>query len=162
MLPVFISFNIQYSLFNIRYSTNPLPMPLKKNTADAPASLTRAEEEVMQILWQVEKGMIHDLLDKFPEPKPAYNTVSTIVRILEQKGFIGHKAYGRTHEYFPLISKQDYTKSSFRGFMTNYFGNSYKSLASFFASDGKLTIKELEEIQKTIDMEIRKQKEEKQ
>jgi len=112
----------------------------------------------MQILWEIEKGMIHDLLKKFPEPKPAYNTVSTIIRILEQKGFVGHKAYGHTHEYFPVISKSNYTKSYFRNFVTNYFGNSYKSLASFFANEGKLTMKELEEIQKTIYNEIRKQK----
>ena len=134
-------------------------MSAKKNTGDHPFTLTRAEEEVMQILWQVEKGMIHDLLDKFTEPKPAYNTVSTIVRILEQKGFVGHKAYGRTYEYFPLISKKAYTQSSFRGFMTNYFGNSYKSLASFFATEEKLSLKELEDIQRTINEEIRKQKE---
>lgn len=123
-----------------------------------PSTLTRAEEEVMQVLWEIEKGMVHAILEKFPDPKPAYNTVSTIVRILEQKGFVGHKAYGRTHEYYPVISKRDYTRSSFRGFMANYFGNSYKSLASFFASDEKLTIKDLEDIQRTIDEEIRKQK----
>ena len=134
-------------------------MSTKRNTADYTSTLTRAEEEVMQILWEIEKGMVHDVLEKFPEPKPAYNTVSTIIRILEQKGYAGHKAYGRTHEYFPVISKTAYTKSSFKGFMTNYFGNSYKSLASFFASEGKLSIRELEEIQKTIDEEIRKQKE---
>lgn len=113
----------------------------------------------MQILWELEKGMVHDLLEKFPEPKPAYNTVSTIIRILEQKGFAGHKAYGRTHEYFPLVSKKDYAKSSFRGFMANYFGNSYKSLASFFASEERLGLKELEEIHKAIGEEIKKQKE---
>ncbi len=128
--------------------------------AGSPLQLTRAEEEVMQILWTIEKGMVHDLLGKFPEPKPAYNTVSTIIRILEQKGFVGHKAYGRTHEYFPVISKVAYTKSSFRGFMANYFGNSYKSLASFFASEEQVSLRELEEIQMTINEEIRKQKEE--
>jgi predicted transcriptional regulator len=133
-------------------------MPIKKNISNSPLVLTRAEEEVMQILWKIEKGMVHDLLEKFPEPKPAYNTVSTIVRILEQKGFVGHKAYGRTHEYFPVISKSDYTKSYFRNFVTNYFGNSYKSLASFFATEGKLSMKELEDIQQTINKEIRKQK----
>jgi predicted transcriptional regulator len=134
-------------------------MSVKNNTNDLPLQLTRAEEEVMQILWSIEKGMVNDLLEKFPEPKPAYNTVSTIVRILEQKGFVGHKAYGRTHEYFPVISKKDYTKSSFSGFMNNYFGNSYKSLVSFFASEEKLSVKDLEEIQKTIHEEIRKQQE---
>jgi len=134
-------------------------MSTKKNTTGFNSALTRAEEEVMQILWEIEKGMVHDLLEKFPEPKPAYNTVSTIVRILEQKGFVGHKAYGRTHEYFPVISKTAYTKSSFRGFMTNYFDNSYKSLASFFATEENLSIRELEEIRKTINEEISKQKE---
>lgn len=113
----------------------------------------------MQILWKIEKGMVHDLLEHFPDPKPAYNTVSTIIRILEQKGFVDHKAYGRTHEYFPVISKKDYTRSSFRGFMANYFGNSYQSLASFFAAEEKLSLQELEEIQKTINTEIRKQQE---
>ncbi len=134
-------------------------MSTKTNPTPPPLQLTRAEEEVMQILWSIEKGMVHDVLEKFPEPKPAYNTVSTIIRILEQKGFAGHKAYGRTHEYFPVISKAAYTKSSFRGFMTNYFGNSYKTLASFFATEEQLSIRELEEIQKTIDEEIMKQKE---
>ncbi len=133
-------------------------MPPRKNISDFSPQLTRAEEEVMQILWKIEKGMVHDLLKKFPESKPAYNTVSTIVRILEQKGFVGHKAYGRTHEYFPVISKSDYTKSYFRNFVTNYFGNSYKSLASFFATEGKLSMKELGDIQKIIHKEIKKQK----
>jgi predicted transcriptional regulator len=134
-------------------------MSTPKNTANSLTTLTRAEEEIMQILWNLDKGMVHDILDRFPEPKPAYNTVSTIVRILEQKGFVGHKAYGRTHEYFPVITKKDYTRSSFRGFMANYFGSSYKSLASFFATEEQLTVRDLEEIQKTIDAEIRKQKE---
>jgi predicted transcriptional regulator len=80
-------------------------MNTRKNNNEPTPQLTRAEEEVMQILWQIEKGVVHELLEKFPEPKPAYNTVSTIIRILEQKGFVGHKAYGRTHEYFPVISK---------------------------------------------------------
>jgi predicted transcriptional regulator len=133
-------------------------MQTRKNSEKIPLQLTRAEEEVMQILWKIEKGMVHDLLEKFPEPKPAYNTVSTIVRILEQKGFAGHKAYGRSHEYFPVISKSDYTKSYFRNFVTNYFGNSYKSLASFFTTEGKLSMKELGDIQKIIHKEIKKKK----
>lgn len=123
--------------------------------------LTRAEEQVMQILWDLEKGMASQVLEKFDEPKPAYNTVSTIIRILEQKGFVGHKAYGRTHEYYPLVSKKDYTRMYFSNFVTNYFGNSYQSLVSFFAKDSRLSLKELEEIQKTIDGEIKKQKKQK-
>jgi len=119
--------------------------------------LTRAEEQVMQILWSLEKGMASQVLEKFGEPKPAYNTVSTIIRILEQKNFVGHKAYGRTHEYFPLVSKKDYTRMYFRNFFSNYFGNSYQSLVSFFANDNALSLRELEEIQKTIEAEIKKQ-----
>ena len=119
--------------------------------------LTRAEEQIMQVLWEIERGTIHDILARIPDPQPAYNTVSTIVRILEQKGFTDHKAYGRTHEYFPLINKKEYTKVHFRNFVTNYFGNSFHSLASFFTKEETLTIKELEEIKKLMDDEIRKQ-----
>jgi BlaI family penicillinase repressor len=120
--------------------------------------LTRAEEQIMHILWDKGAGLVHDILIEFPEPKPAYNTVSTIIRILEQKGFVGHKAYGRTYEYFPLISKNEYTKTYFRSFVANYFGNSYKSLASFFASEEKLSVTELEEIRQLMEEEINKQK----
>ena len=122
--------------------------------------LTRAEEQVMQILWEHHPALVHDILAGFPEPKPAYNTVSTVVRILEQKGFVGHKAYGRTHLYFPLISKDDYSNAHFGNFLNDYFGNSFKSLASFFTSEKKLSIRELEEIQQIIAGDIEKQKKE--
>ncbi len=127
-------------------------------TTDFPLQLTRAEEEIMQVLWEIEKGMVNQILEKIPNPKPAYNTVSTIIRILEQKGFVSHKAYGRTHEYFPLINKKEYTRSYFRNFLSNYFNNSYQSLASFFTHDGNLSIKDLEDIQQTIDKELFVQK----
>lgn len=120
--------------------------------------LTKAEEQVMQVLWKLEKGFVNDVLDKFPEPKPAYNTTSTIIRILEKKGFIGHKAYGKTHEYFPLISKKEYTRKYFKGFMNNYFSNSYQSLASFLTSDKSISIQELEEMKMLMEEEIAKQK----
>jgi predicted transcriptional regulator len=120
--------------------------------------LTRAEEQIMHILWDMGTGLVHDILREFPDPKPAYNTVSTIIRILEQKGFVGHKAYGRTYEYFPLITKKEYTKTYFRSFVANYFGNSYKSVASFFTAEEKLSVQELEEIRQLMEEEIRKQK----
>lgn len=120
--------------------------------------LTKAEEQVMQVLWTIEKGVVNDMLQEFSEPKPAYNTVSTIVRILEKKGFIGHKAYGKTHEYFPLITKKEYTKKYFGNFMSNYFGNSYKALASFLAKDKKISIVELEEMRELMEQEINKHK----
>ena len=125
-----------------------------KEKEKAIRELTRAEEEIMQILWNLDKAFVHDILKYFPDPKPAYNTVSTFIRILEQKGFVGHKAYGRTHEYYPLITKMEYTKSYFRNFVTNYFENSYKSLASFFTSEEKLSINELEEIRELMEQEI--------
>lgn len=119
--------------------------------------LTKAEEQVMQVLWDLRNGFIHDLLARMPEPKPAYNTVSTIVRILEQKGFIGHKAYGRTYEYYPLITKKDYTRKYFRNFMENYFDNSYKSLASFFTREESLSREELEGIRKLMEEALQKE-----
>ena len=123
--------------------------------------LTRAEEQIMQIIWEKGECLVHDVLKEFPDPKPAYNTVSTIIRILEQKGFVDHKAYGRTYEYFPLITKKEYTRTYFRNFVSSYFGNSYKSLASFFATEEKLSIRELEEIRQTMEDQISKQKKEK-
>jgi predicted transcriptional regulator len=110
--------------------------------------LTKAEEQVMQILWKIGKGFVKDILDQFPEPKPAYNTVSTMVRILEKKGFIGYTAYGKTHEYYPLIEKAAYTRFYFKNFLGSYFGGSFSSLVSFFAKEDKLDLKELEELMK--------------
>jgi predicted transcriptional regulator len=108
--------------------------------------LTRAEEQVMQHLWELKKAFVNDIIDKMPEPKPAYNTVSTIIRILEKKGFVGHEAYGKTHQYFPLTSRAEYTKGFMKGFMSRYFSDSYKNMVSFFTKNDKLSVKELEEI----------------
>src|SRR6185312_8700835 len=110
--------------------------------------LTKAEEQVMQLLWQLSEAVVKDIIELMPEPKPAYNTVSTVVRVLEGKGFIGHKAYGNSHVYFPLISEADYKKFTFDKMMTNYFSNSYQSLVSFLVDEKKLSLEELEEITK--------------
>jgi len=120
--------------------------------------LTRAEEQVMQVLWDLEVAYVRDILDKLPKPKPAYNTVSTIIRILEKKGFVGYKAFGKAHEYYPLISKKDYRRNYFKGFLTNYFGNSYMALTSFFTKEQDLSLQELEEIKKMIEEEINQKK----
>ena len=120
--------------------------------------LTKAEEQLMQILWGLGKGFINDILDKLPHPKPAYNTVSTIVRILEKKGFVGYIAYGKSHEYYPLISKKDYTKTYFGHFMKNYFGNSYREMVSFFTNDNNLDIAELEDLKQAMAEEIIRKK----
>ncbi|MCC8410022.1 BlaI/MecI/CopY family transcriptional regulator [Mucilaginibacter sp. UR6-1] len=113
--------------------------------------LTKAEEQVMQILWQLNEGIVKDIIERMPEPKPAYNTVSTVVRVLEGKGFVDHKAYGNSHVYFPLMSEDEYKKFSLNKIMSNYFDNSYKSLVSFIADEKKLGIKELDELAELID-----------
>lgn len=113
--------------------------------------LTKAEEQVMQILWQLKEAIVKDIINEMPDPKPAYNTVSTVVRVLEGKGFVDHKAYGNSHVYYPLVAEADYKKFTFDKMMNNYFSNSYKSLVSFIANDKKLDIKELDELTKLID-----------
>ncbi|MDP9080554.1 MAG: BlaI/MecI/CopY family transcriptional regulator [Bacteroidota bacterium] len=113
--------------------------------------LTKAEEQVMQILWQLKEAMVKDIIEEMPDPKPAYNTVSTVVRVLEGKGFIDHKAYGNSHVYFPAISDADYKKFTFDKMMKNYFSDSYKSLVSFIVDEKDLGVKELDELTKLID-----------
>jgi BlaI family transcriptional regulator, penicillinase repressor len=120
--------------------------------------LTRAEEEVMQILWKMGKGFVNDVLEHYPEPRPAYNTVSTIIRILERKGFINHTAFGKTHEYFPLITKQDYTKHFMGNVFKGYFDNSFNKMVSFFTGDESMSMKEMEEIRSIIDQQIEHKK----
>lgn len=112
--------------------------------------LTRAEEQIMQILWQIEKGFVRDIMEKMPEPKPAYNTVSTIVRILEQKGFVSHKAFGKSHEYFPVVEKDKYSKFFLNNFLSGYFSGSFEKMVSFFAKENNLDIKEVDELMKHV------------
>jgi len=112
--------------------------------------LTKAEEQVMQILWKLGKGFVKDIVEQFPEPKPAYTTVSTIVRILEDKKFIGYKAYGKTHEYYPLIEKSKYGSYTFKNLFKSYFGNSAENLISYFVKENNVSVSELDEILKSI------------
>jgi len=109
--------------------------------------LTKAEEEVMQHLWQQQKAYVKEILAEFPEPKPAYNTVSTIIRILEKKGYVGFKSYGKAHQYFPLVTKDAYSKQSLLKMVSNYFEGSFKELVSFFVKDENISVSELSEIQ---------------
>ena len=120
--------------------------------------LTKAEEEIMQILWDLEEAFVNEIIEKFPEPKPAYNTVSTIVRILVKKKFVAHKAFGKSHQYYPLMSKKEYADKYFSNFVQNYFSNSYQSLVSFLTRQEKLDIKDMEAIRAMMDAEINKQK----
>lgn len=120
--------------------------------------LTKAEEQVMQILWPLKKAFVKDLIEKISEPKPAYNTVSTIIRILEKKGFVGHQAYGKTHEYFPLISKKEYTRSYMKNFMRNYFSDSFQEMVSFFAKEDNMSLSELDELIEDVKRDLQNQK----
>ncbi|HCI54998.1 MAG TPA: BlaI/MecI/CopY family transcriptional regulator [Bacteroidales bacterium] len=120
--------------------------------------LTRAEEQVMQILWKIKKGFIKDILEHFDNPKPAYTTVSTIVRILEDKGFVMHKAYGRTYEYYPAVTKEQYSRTHLKNFVRDYFSNSFGNMVSFFVESKSISVKEMEEIMKIMEKEVKKQK----
>ncbi|PUV22235.1 MULTISPECIES: BlaI/MecI/CopY family transcriptional regulator [Sphingobacterium] len=108
--------------------------------------LTKAEEQIMQELWEMERGFVKDIIDRLPEPKPAYNTVSTIVRILETKGFVSHESFGKSHQYLPKISKEEYKKGITGKLLNNYFDNSPKSMLSYFLEENKLDVKELDDI----------------
>lgn len=112
--------------------------------------LTKAEEQLMQVLWQLEGGFVKDVINELPEPKPAYNTASTIIRILETKGFVSHQAYGKSHKYFPIISKELYKKHATEKLLGNYFENSVESMFSFFVKEEKLDLSDVDEILKII------------
>lgn len=110
--------------------------------------LTKAEEEVMQHIWDLERCTVRDILERMGTPKPPHSTISSIVRILETKGFLDHKAYGRTYEYFPIILREDYSKKSVKKLVSDYFGGSTKSLVSFLLKEEKI---DLEELKKMVD-----------
>ncbi len=114
-------------------------------------TLTKAEEEIMQLLWRLKKSNVSGLIAEMPNPKPAYNTVSTIVRILQNKGFVDYEKVGRGHFYFPLVSKAAYTQFTMTKLKDNYFGGSVKSMLSFFVKKNDMGLQDLEEILKEID-----------
>ena len=108
--------------------------------------LTNKEEEVMKILWKLNKAFVKDVLKEFTAAKPHYNTLSTIIRNLEEKGYVSHEAYGNTHQYYPIISKEAYRKKHMNLVIEDYFNNSYKNLVSFFAAEEKISVAELKDI----------------
>ncbi|MCB9334860.1 MAG: BlaI/MecI/CopY family transcriptional regulator [Flavobacteriales bacterium] len=112
--------------------------------------LTKAEEQIMQVIWNLEKCFVKEIIPHLPEPQPAYNTVSTIVRILEKKEFVGYEAFGKTHQYFPIVSKEDYATYKTDSLLGNYFGNSVEKMMSFFVKEKKLDINELDELLKNL------------
>ncbi|PIB37079.1 transcriptional regulator [Reichenbachiella sp. 5M10] len=118
--------------------------------------LTKAEQQVMQVLWQIEQGVVHDIIEKLPTPKPAYNTISTIVRILVKKEFVGFTAHGKTHQYYPLVSKDDYSKQFLNTFIGGYFGGSFKNLVSFFVKEENMDIDDLDALMTHVKQNIAK------
>ena len=112
--------------------------------------LTQTEERIMQVLWKLKSAFVKDVIAELPEPKPPYNTVSSVIRLLEKKGFVSHKAYGKTYEYFPTIKKKDYSKLTFKKMLGGYFENSYKSLVSFIVEEESLSDNEIQELEKLI------------
>lgn len=113
-------------------------------------SLTRAESAIMRILWKLQKAFVKEILAQMPDPKPAYNTVATFIKILEKKNIVSHITYGSTHQYYPLISEEEYKRYEVEQLMDNYFGNSAVNLVSFFFNDKKLDTNDLEEIMEFI------------
>jgi BlaI family penicillinase repressor len=113
--------------------------------------LTNKEEEIMHILWKLEKAFVKELMSEIKEDQPHYNTLSTIVRNLEEKGYVAHNAFGNTHQYYPIVSMEDYRKRFMNTAIDNYFNSSYKNLVSFFAEEEKITAEELREILEIIE-----------
>ena len=120
--------------------------------------LTRAEEQVMQILWDLKGGLVKDIRDRFPDPRPARNTVSTVLRVLEKKGYVGHKSFGNVYFYIPLVSRMEYSRSQLFGLMESYFDNSFPAMASFFVREKDLSMKDLEELLEETKKELSKEK----
>jgi len=108
--------------------------------------LTTAEEEIMLILWDLERAFVKEIIEKMSDPQPHYNTVSTTVRILQNKGFVDYNAFGKTHQYFPIVSREQYRKKSVRPLLKNYFNNSAEALVSFFINEKKVSVEELEDL----------------
>lgn len=108
--------------------------------------LTNKEEEIMRVLWKLKQAFVKEVVAELPEPKPHYNTISTVIRNMEEKGFISHNAFGKTHQYYPVVSKEEYKKTFMHKTIQHYFEDSYKNVVSFFAKEDKISVSELKEI----------------
>jgi BlaI family transcriptional regulator, penicillinase repressor len=118
--------------------------------------LTKSQEEILKVLWELQEGVVADVVNKFPNPKPAYNTVSTVIKVLEKKGYVSHKVYGKTYVYFPIVDRKDYAKIFFKDSLKSIFNNSLNQAVSFFVKQKKVSLTELEELKNMIEEEIRK------
>lgn len=129
-----------------------------ENFITAMKEITKAQEEILRTLWEVGEGVVTDVIEKLPEPKPAYNTVSTVIKVLEKKGYVSHKVYGKTHVYYPIVSKEEYARNTIKSTFNELFNNSLNQVVSFFVKEDKVSLKELEALKNFIEAEIQKQK----
>lgn len=120
--------------------------------------ITKAQEEILRALWDIEEGVVSDIIEKLPDPKPAYNTVSTVIKVLEKKGYVSHKSYGKTYVYFPVIPRKDYAQHVLKATLHGFFNNSVKQAVSFFVDQKNVSLNELEELKQIIEHKINKQK----
>ena len=120
--------------------------------------LTKAQEEILLVLWNIQEGAVADVVEKLPEPKPAYTTVATVIKVLEKKGYVAHRKYGNIYVYYPMITKKAYAKHVLKDAYKGLFNNSLNQLVSFFVKEKDVPVSELEELKKLIDQEIKKQK----
>ncbi|MEP0985935.1 BlaI/MecI/CopY family transcriptional regulator [Ekhidna sp.] len=120
--------------------------------------LTKAEEKAMKFLWSIKKGLIRDVVKEYDEPKPAYTTIATIIKILEKKGFVGRRAIANTYEYYPLIKEEDYSKKYMKSFVKRYFSDSFKSMVSAFGTNEELSTEDMEDLIKHFQNQIDKKK----
>lgn len=120
-------------------------------------SLTKAEEQVMQILWDLKEATVKEVVEGFEDAKPAYTTVATVLKVLEKKEFVSHKPLGNTYQFYATLSKKEYTRDQFSSLLTNYFSGSFPKMATFFAKENNLNISELEEMIKIAENELIKE-----
>jgi predicted transcriptional regulator len=120
--------------------------------------ITKAQEEVLKVIWEIENGAVADVLDSFPEPKPAYNTVATVIKVLERKGYIGHRTYGKTHVYYPLVTREEYANHVVKEAFTGLFNGSLNQMVSPFIRSRSISISELEELRHMLESEIKKKR----
>ncbi|MZP55255.1 MAG: BlaI/MecI/CopY family transcriptional regulator [Bacteroidales bacterium] len=120
--------------------------------------ITKAQEEVLKVIWEIENGAVADVLDNFPEPKPAYNTIATVIKVLEGKGYVGHRTYGKTHVYYPLVSREEYANHVVKEAFTGLFNGSLHQMVSPFIKNRSISINELEELRQMVESEIEKKR----
>jgi BlaI family transcriptional regulator, penicillinase repressor len=118
--------------------------------------ITKSQEEILKVLWDIKEAVVSDVIEKLPDPKPAYNTVATVIKVLEKKGYLSHKVYGKTYVYFAIVNQKDYAKYVFKDSLKSIFNNSLNQAVSFFVKQNKTSLSELEELRNYIEEEIKK------